>query len=65
MKAEDLERFAEDLNTFAHIETTVEPDPNPDGLHVLRIKKVDFFFHADGSGYDGWGKSLNDPKDDA
>ena len=65
MNAEDLERFAEDLKTFAHIETAVEPDPNPDGLHVLRIGKVDFFFNADGSGYDGWGMCIGSPKKNA
>ena len=55
---DDLERFAEDLRH--HVGLTVEllPDSNPDGLHVLRINGVDFFFRADGSGYDGWGKAL-------
>ena len=58
MKMGDLERFAEDLRR--HVGLTVEllPDSNPDGLHVLRINGVDFFFRADGSGYDGWGKAL-------
>jgi len=58
MKMGDLERFAEDLQR--HVGLTVEllPDSNPDGLHVLRINGVDFFFRADGSGYDGWGKIL-------
>jgi hypothetical protein len=58
MKMDDLERFAEDLRH--HVGLTVEllPDSNPDGLHVLRINSVDFFFRADGSGYDGWGKAV-------
>jgi hypothetical protein len=58
MKMDDLERFAEDLRH--HVGLTVEllPDSNPDGLHVLRINGVDFFFRADGSSYDGWGKAL-------
>jgi len=58
MKMDDLERFAEDLRH--HVGLTVEllSDSNPDGLHVLRINGVDFFFRADGSGYDGWGKAL-------
>lgn len=58
MKMGDLERFAEDLRH--HVGLTVEllPDSNPDGLHVLRINGVDFFFRADGNGYDGWGKVL-------
>ena len=33
MKAEDLERFAEDLNAFAGIETAVELDPNNPNIH--------------------------------
>jgi hypothetical protein len=59
MKMGDLERFAEDLRH--HVGLTVEllPDSNPDGLHVLRINGVDFFFRADGSDYDGWGKALS------
>ena len=62
MKMDDLERFAEDLRR--HVGLTVEllSDSNPDGLHVLRINGVDFFFRADGSGYDGWGKGLLLPK---
>ena len=58
MKMDDLKRFAEDLRR--HVGLTVEllPDSNPDGLHVLRINGVDFFFRADGSGYDGWGRAL-------
>ena len=62
MKAEDFKRFAEDLRTHAGLDVTLQLDADPEGLHVLRIKKVDFFFHADGSGYDGWGMSVGDPK---
>ena len=59
MKMGDLERFAEDLRH--HVGQTVEllPDSNPDGLQVLRINGVDFFFRSDGSGYDGWGTALS------
>jgi len=58
MKMDELERFAEDLRR--HVGLTVEllPDSNPDGLHILRMNGVDFFFRADGSGYDGWGRAL-------
>ena len=52
MKTEDWERFTEDLRVVAGLDAAVEFDPNPNGLHILRINKVDFFFHADGSGYD-------------
>ena len=50
MKAEDLKRFAEDLQTAIGLEIVVKIDPNPDGLHVLHVNKTDFFFNADGSG---------------
>ncbi len=55
MTFEDLERFAEDLRQHAGLAVELLPDPDPAGLHVLRINRVDFFFYADGSGYDGWG----------
>lgn len=61
MNAENLERLAEDLRR--HVGLTVEflPDSDPEGLHILRINHVDFFFYADGSGYDGWGRQLVPP----
>jgi len=31
----------------------------PNGLHVLRINGIEFFFYADGSGYDGWGRAVS------
>lgn len=55
---EDLERFADDLRTHAGVEATLASDDSLDGLHALTINKVDFYFNADGSGYDGWGRSL-------
>ena len=58
MKLDDLERFAEDLRHHVGLTAELLPDSNLDGLHVLRINGVDFFFRADGSGYDGWGKVL-------
>ena len=58
MRTEDLERFAHDLRTRAGLEVEIELDSDPAGLHILRIHGVDFFFHADGTGYDGWGKLL-------
>jgi len=58
MKMDDLERFAEDLRHHVGLAVEFLLDSNPDGLHVLRINGVDFFFRADGSGYDGWGIAL-------
>ena len=57
MTADDLNRFAEDLRVQLGLSTDVHIDAKPEGLHVLRINGVDFFFNADGSGYDGWGRS--------
>ncbi|MCH8149811.1 MAG: hypothetical protein IH987_17805 [Planctomycetes bacterium] len=56
LTATELSRFAEDLANHAGIEVGFEPAGHPDGLHVLRIKNADFYFCADGGGYDGWGR---------
>ena len=56
MNTEHFERLAEDLRRHAGLTTEFLPDSDPEGLHILRINHVDFFFYADGSGYDGWGK---------
>ena len=56
MKQDDLERFADDLRDCTGLDIGLALDPSPDGLHVLKIDGADFFFNADGSGYDGWGK---------
>jgi hypothetical protein len=61
MKRDDLERFAEDLRQHAGLIVELLPDADPEGLHILRIKHVDFFFYADGSGYDGWGMQIGSP----
>jgi hypothetical protein len=58
MNAEDLQRFAEDLRLLTSLTVEVSISTDPDGLHTLRINGADFFFHADGPGYDGWGKAL-------
>ena len=58
--AKDLERFAADLKQYSGIEATLKTDSSSDGLHVLTINKVDYYFNADGSGYDGWGKYMDD-----
>lgn len=58
MTAEDLQRFADDLRMLTCLTVEVSISTELDGLHALRINGADFFFHADGSGYDGWGKSL-------
>ena len=56
--ARDLQRFAEDLVDHAGIEVNFEPTEHADGLHVLKINGVEYFFYPDGGGYDGWGKFL-------
>lgn len=58
MTTEDLKRFVADLRLHVGLPVELELDENPDGLHILNIDGVEFFFHADGSGYDGWGKPL-------
>ena len=63
MKIDDLIRFGEDLQRHAGLRAELFPDSSPEGLHVLRIGGVDFFFRADGSGYDGWGKPLHPTKE--
>lgn len=54
----ELERFAEDLRRLTDIETKVDLSSSVDGLHVLQVNGVDFYFYADGTGYDGWGRAL-------
>ena len=58
MKAEDLQRFADDLRKLTGASVELRISSETDGLHTIRINGVDFFFRADGSGYDGWGKAL-------
>jgi hypothetical protein len=58
MKADHLERFVDDLREHVGLDVELEIDPALDGLHVLRINGTDFYFYADGSGYDGWGREL-------
>ncbi len=61
MNTENLERFAEDLRQHAGLAVEFLPDSDPEGLHILRIAGVDFFFYANGSGYDGWGQQIVSP----
>ncbi len=63
MKTDDFQRFAEDLRDQLSLSADVHIDADPEGLHVLRINGVDFFFNADGSGYDGWGRSCAAPRE--
>lgn len=58
--AKDLEQFAVDLSRSSGIEATLKTDSSSDGMHVLTINGVDYYFNADGSGYDGWGRQLDD-----
>ena len=60
MNADDLRQFAEDLQRHAGVSVELHIDPDPEGLHILRINGVDFYFCADGSGYDGWGIQTDD-----
>ena len=57
--ASDLEKFAADLGSLPKMTVSFERDESPDGLHVLSINGVDFYFYADGAGYDGWGKQID------
>lgn len=61
MTRDDLERFAEDLRRHAELTVEFLPDNDPQGLHILKINRVDFFFYANGSGYDGWGMPIGLP----
>jgi hypothetical protein len=59
MKPDDFTRFADDLRDHAGLSVTLDIDSASDGLHVLTINGVDFFFHSNGSGYDGWGRAIS------
>jgi hypothetical protein len=59
LETDDLQRFADDLRDHVGLTVTLELDPASDGLHVLTINGVDFFFYTDGSGYDGWGRAIS------
>lgn len=55
---ENLQSFADDLTQHSGIEAKLEESPSPDGSHVLKINKVDYYFQADNGSYDGWGKTV-------
>lgn len=57
--ARDLARFAEDLQEHTGLAATVESGRTSDDLHVLTVNGMDFYFYADGAGYDGWGKVVH------
>ena len=59
MNADDLTRFADDVRDHTGLGVVLSLDPSTDGLHVLTIDGADFYFHADGTGYDGWGRRLS------
>ena len=61
MTIDDWQRFTDDLKAHAGVSAEFHPDPDPDSLHLLQINEADFFFNADGSGYDGWGRRANGP----
>jgi len=58
MTGNDWTQFADDLREHTRLDVRFEPDANADGLHVLTIDGADFYFNADGSGYDGWGRGV-------
>ncbi len=63
---DNFQRFAEDLQYHAGVPVTFKPDSSPDGLHVLQINKVDFYFEVGSGKYDGWGKAIEpDPRTDS
>ncbi len=55
----DLERFAAGLREIANVKATVDLSPHPGGQHVLQVEGVDYYFNANGTGYDGWGRAVN------
>ena len=56
-----LERFADDLGYHTNLKTTVNLSRDADSLHVIQIQGVDFYFYANGTGYDGWGRGIQQP----
>lgn len=58
-RATELEKFAGDLGSLPGLSVSFERDKSSDGLKVLNINGVDFYFYADGAGYDGWGKEID------
>ena len=62
--ATELESFASDLGSLPNVSVSFERDKSPDGLHTLSINGVDFYFYADGAGYDGWSKQIDLPGTD-
>ena len=59
--ANGLKRFAEHLEAHAGLAAKLDLADRDDGLHVIQIKGVDFYFNANGTGYDGWGQAINPP----
>lgn len=55
---QNLQSFTDDLKQYSGIEAILVESPSSDGLHVLNIDKVDYYFQADNGGYDGWGKAI-------
>lgn len=55
----DLGRFVADLKDIADVKAKVNFSPHQDGLHVLQVDDVDFYFNANGTGYDGWGRAMS------
>ena len=58
--AADLERFVEDLNGHAGVKVVFQPDESVEGLHVVTINRVDYYFNSNDGGYDGWGRQFGE-----
>jgi len=56
-----LERFADDLQYYTNLKTSVDLTDDVDLMHVVQIQGVDFYFYANGTGYDGWGRAMPSP----
>ncbi len=55
----ELERFADDLEAHTGLATKLDLSTDDDGLHAIQIAGADFYFNANGTGYDGWGRAMN------
>lgn len=56
---QNLQYFAADLKHHSGIEAKLDESPSSDGLHVLKINNVDYYFQSNNGGYDGWGKAIS------
>ncbi len=55
---DNLERFRDNLGFYAGILATVTPDSSPDGLQVMTINNIDFYFEVGSGKHDGWRRTI-------